>query len=127
MHSIRSHAGHISAKALVFLAIAICLALGLIGLVLPIIPGLLFLAIAAVLLAPHVPALGGWMRRSPMMSRYMDDAERLGDLNLEDQLKLGFFLSLRMLIDGIRFGVAFLRRRFDDLGAGLGRCESSRN
>jgi len=127
MQSMQRHAGNITAKALVFIVIAACLALGLIGLILPVIPGLLFLALAAILLAPHVPALGDWMRRSPIMSRYMDDAERLGSLDLEDQLKLGFFLSLRMLIDGLRLGIGFLRRRFDDFSARSNHYESSSN
>lgn len=117
MNSLKRHAGQISGQVLVVLVIVACLALGLIGLILPIIPGLLFLAIGAILLAPHIPALGDWMRRSPVMSRYMDDAEKLHTLEFPDQLKLGFFLSLRMLIDSLKFVFAFLRDRVDDFSS----------
>ena len=114
MKSMRQQLGHLSAQLLIFIFIIALVVLGLIGLVLPIIPGLLFLAIAAILLAPYVPALSDWMRRSPVMSRYIDDAERLHSLELPDKLKLGFFLSLRMLIDSTKFVFGFVKNRFDD-------------
>ena len=117
MQSLQQHAGQLSAKLLVFIVIAACLALGFIGLILPIVPGLLFLAIAALLLAPYVPALGDCMRRSPIMSRYMDDADRLRMLDLGDQIRLGCLMSLRMLLDGARFCLAFVRSRLNDLNA----------
>jgi len=113
----KRHAGQLSGQVLILLVIVACLALGLIGLILPIIPGLLFLAIAAILLAPYIPALGDWMRRSPIMSRYMDDAERLHTLEFPDQIKLGFFLSLRMLIDSLKFMFGFLRDRVNDFSS----------
>ena len=125
MQSMKHHAGQLSAQLLIFLVILACLALGLIGLILPIIPGLLFLAIGAILLAPYVPALGDWMRRSPVMSRYMDDAERLHTLELPDKLKLGFFMSLRMMIDGAKCVFRFVQDKLDDIQSQRGTSGST--
>ena len=49
VNSMKRNAGHLSLRLLFWLAVAACLILGVIGLVLPIIPGLLFLAIAVFL------------------------------------------------------------------------------
>ena len=117
MESIRQQAGRLSGGVLVFLVVAACLTLGVIGLILPLVPGLLFLAIAAVMLAPYVPALSDWMRRSPVTRRYMEDADRLHTLELGDRLRLGFLMSLRMLIDAARFAAAFLRSKLREPGA----------
>ena len=103
-----------------------CLVIGIVGLILPIIPGLLFLAIAAILLAPHVPALNNWMRRSPLMSRYMDDAENLRSLEAGDRVRLGALLSLRMFIDGLKYIGAAISGLFDDFGRHHSRRAGSR-
>ncbi|MCP5144890.1 MAG: DUF454 family protein [Gammaproteobacteria bacterium] len=115
MQNFTRYAGQVSSQMLIFIAIIACLALGLIGLLLPIIPGLLFLGIAAVLLAPYVPALGDWMRRSPVMRRYMDDAEKLASLPAIDRIKAGLWLSLRMLVDSARLLFDFIGARMTDL------------
>lgn len=115
IHSMKQHAGHLSLKLLFAIAVAAFIVLGIIGLVLPIVPGLLFLAIAAIMLAPHIPALNTWMRRSPLMSRYIEDAENLRTLAIVDQIRLGALLSLRMLIDGARYALRLLRGLFNDV------------
>jgi uncharacterized membrane protein YbaN (DUF454 family) len=114
--SMKRNAGHLSLRLLFWLAVAACLILGVVGLILPIIPGLLFLAIAALMLAPHIPALNDWLRRSPLMSRYVEDVEGLRSLQTGDQLKLGALLSLRMFIDGLKFLAKAITGQFDDFG-----------
>lgn len=127
MKAMKVQAGRLSTQLLFTLAVALCLVLGIVGLVLPIIPGLLFLAFAGVMLAPHVPALNRAMRRSPLLSRYMDDAENLRALNWPDQLRLGALLSLRMMLDGARFAFAAVGRLLDGFGRHhLKRAESRR-
>ena len=116
IQSMKRHAGQLSLKLLFVLAVAICVVLGVVGLVLPIIPGLLFLAIAAIMLAPHVPALNRWLRRSPLMRRYLNDAENLRSLETPDRLKLGALLSLRMLIDGAKYVFGLIAGLFDNFG-----------
>ncbi|MGD2166503.1 MAG: DUF454 family protein [Gammaproteobacteria bacterium] len=127
VNSMKRHAGHLSVKLLFALVVIACLALGIIGLLLPIIPGLLFLGITGVLLAPHVPALNDWMRRSPLMSRYMDDAENLRSLEFPDQIRLGFFLSLRMLLDGAKFVFGVIAGLFDNRRISRGRSKRTRS
>ena len=114
--TMKRHAGYISGKLLFALAFIICLALGLIGLVLPIIPGILFLGIAALMLAPYVPALNNWMHRSPYMRHWLDEVHALKTLQLRDQLRLGALLSLRMMLDGARYIAAQLGRLFSNFG-----------
>ena len=116
VQSMRRNAGHLSLKILFWLAVGACLSLGVVGLVLPIIPGLLFLAIAALMLAPHIPALNDWLRRSPLMSRYMQEVEGLRSLQTGDQLKLGALLSIRMFIDGLKYVGNAIAGLFDNFG-----------
>lgn len=116
VQSMRRNAGHLSLKLLFWLAVAACLILGVVGLVLPIIPGLLFLAIAALMLAPHIPALNDWLRRSPLMNRYMQDVEGLRSLETADQLKLGALLSMRMFIDGLKYAGNTIAGLFENFG-----------
>jgi uncharacterized membrane protein YbaN (DUF454 family) len=122
----KRNAGHLSLRLLFWLAVAACLILGVIGLVLPIIPGLLFLAIAAVMLAPHIPALNDWLRRSPLMSRYIQEIDGMRALPIGDQLKLGALLSLRIGIDGIKYVCNAVGSLFDDFGRHHSRREGTR-
>jgi len=109
-------AGHISGKLLFTLAVAVCLILGIAGLVLPVIPGLLFLAIAALLLGPHVPAIGNWLHRNPTMHGYVEDAEQLRNLKFRDQLRYGVLLSIKMTLDGAKLVLRLVGRVFERLG-----------
>ena len=52
------------------LAAAILVLLGLIGLVLPVLPGLVFLALAAGLLARVSPRFGHWWYQRPLVQRF---------------------------------------------------------
>lgn len=120
---VKHHAGYISGRLLFAIAFLACLLLGLIGLVLPIIPGILFLGIAALMLAPYVPALNNWMHRSPHMRRYLAELNALKSLHLRDKLHLGALLSLRMMLDGARYITAQLGRLFSNFG----RCHMYRS
>ena len=63
------------AKLFAGIFIVICLAVGVVGLILPIIPGLLFLAIAAMIAARHSPSLDRWLRKNRVIGSYLDSGE----------------------------------------------------
>ena len=61
-----------TAKLIACVVILVCLAVGLAGLILPIIPGLLFLGLAALIAARHSPALERLFRSNATLSGYLD-------------------------------------------------------
>lgn len=89
-------------KMLLLTLASLCLLLGVIGLLLPIIPGIVFLVLGAWLLArassraaAQLDTHPGWQkgRRFWLRSRY---------LNSRDKLRLTVLLACRSLVDGIR-------------------------
>lgn len=81
--------------------LVLCLVLGVAGLVLPIIPGLLFLAFAALIASRHFPATGSWLRRNRTLGRHLDTADAFVDLNLTGKLQLAIWMGAKMMLDGI--------------------------
>jgi uncharacterized membrane protein YbaN (DUF454 family) len=88
------------AKLAACVLLLVCLALGLAGLVLPIIPGLLFLAFAALIASRHFPATDSWLRRNRTLGRHLDSVDAFADLNLTGKLQLGAWMAAKMLLDG---------------------------
>ncbi len=105
--------GSLSAKLIAALIIVVCLTVGAIGLMLPIIPGLLFLAIAAVVIAKNFPLAGRALRKNPRISEYLDSADGLDDLPVLQKIQLGGLLCIKVLIESVAavtsFVTAFLR------------------
>ena len=63
------------------IAAAVCIVLGIIGLVIPVIPGVIFIAIAAIFLARVSNRMDRWVKSSPFMRNTqsrMDSMNRLG-------------------------------------------------
>jgi uncharacterized membrane protein YbaN (DUF454 family) len=65
--------GH-SLKLVAALAVLTLVAIGLLGLLLPIIPGLLFLGIATVIAAHYFPGVDAWLHRNRTVGRFLDRA-----------------------------------------------------
>jgi uncharacterized membrane protein YbaN (DUF454 family) len=86
--------------------IVVCLLLGLAGLILPLIPGLLFLGIAAIVAAKVSPRFAETLRQNETLRGYLDRTDGFGDLPLDQKLKLGGLLILKAMIDGVAFLVA---------------------
>ena len=97
--------GSLTAKLLAFLLIVLCFAVGAVGLVLPIIPGLLFLAIALMLVASFFPAVDRRLRRNRTISSYLDSAEGFRGLGWPARIRYGFWLTLRLFVDTVAFCV----------------------
>lgn len=102
--------GNVSVKLIAALFVVICLAIGAVGIVLPIIPGLLFLALAALIVTRHFPSTEFWLRKSRTMDAYLDKTEGFFELDFRHKLKLGALLCAKMLIDGIAYVVASVRK-----------------
>ena len=97
---------NVSTKLIAAGVIVVCLLLGFAGLILPLIPGLLFLAIAAIVAAKFSPRFAETLRQNETMRGYMDRTEGFSELPLDQKLKLGGLLVVKALIDGVAFLVA---------------------
>lgn len=88
-------------KLIAALLIAAFLALGVIGLVLPIIPGLLFLGLAAALVARHVPAVDRRLRRNRKLRGYLDRSDTFFELGLRRRVQLCGLICIRGLLEAV--------------------------
>ncbi|HEX6998614.1 MAG TPA: DUF454 family protein [Gammaproteobacteria bacterium] len=91
----------VSGKLLALLLVPVFVAVGLAGLVLPIIPGLLFLGIAAYVAARHFPALDARLRRHRALGRHLSVADRLRHASLSAKVRVAGWLCVKMLLDGL--------------------------
>jgi uncharacterized membrane protein YbaN (DUF454 family) len=110
-----------TAKLIACVVILVCLAIGLAGLILPIIPGLLFLGLAALIAARHSPALERLFRSNATLSGYLDRTEGFLDLPLGKKVQLGLLLCLKMLIDTVAFVVTFMAKLVRDVTSSSGQ------
>lgn len=82
--------------------IAVCLLLGVIGLILPIIPGLLFLFIAAVMLSRVSTRFAALFQDSAMMEGGMKRWHSISHLGLIERVKLSGLYLASALLNGLR-------------------------
>jgi uncharacterized membrane protein YbaN (DUF454 family) len=105
----------LSGKVIACVVVPACVVVGAAGLVLPIIPGLLFLAIAAFIAAKHFPWVDTRLRRHRVMGKHLNNADRFRNLSLPEKVQVGGWLSVKMLVDGL----AYIRSFVAKLGAAL--------
>lgn len=86
--------------------VAVCLLLGFAGLLLPLLPGLLFLALAAVVAAKLSPPFAATLRRHAALRRYLERTDGIAELPLGEQAKLVGLLVVKALIDATAWLVA---------------------
>ena len=98
-------------KAAILVFVGLFLVIGLIGLILPIIPGILFLALAAWLMtkvssrfAFHLENHPGWMR----LKNYW---RSISLLSVAQKVKLTVLLVVRSVVDGVANAIRFLRTK----------------
>jgi uncharacterized membrane protein YbaN (DUF454 family) len=97
---------NVSTKLIAAGVIVVCLLLGIAGLILPLIPGLLFLGLAAIVAAKVSPRFAEMLRQNETLRGYLDRTEAFGTLPLDQKVKLAGLLILKALIDGVAFLVA---------------------
>ena len=100
----------LSTKLIACAVIIACLALGALGLILPLLPGLLFLAIAAVVAAKLSPTFERMLRQSPTLSGYLDRTDGFAALSWGKKLQVACLLCVKVLIDGVALLVAGVMR-----------------
>ena len=101
---------HSIGKIISFALILFFVALGVIGILLPILPGLLFLFIAALIGARHFPALAFVLERNRYSARAMRYSNGFMDLNWWDKIRLGFWGTVKLTVDGLDWAVRALGR-----------------
>lgn len=100
----------VSTKFVAAGVIVVCLLIGLAGLLLPLIPGLLFLGVAAVIAAKLSPRFAQVLRQNPTLRGYLERTEGFGNLALGEKLELAGLLILKATLDGVAFLVAVVMK-----------------
>jgi len=89
---------HSPGKKLVYLAIAVLmLMIGLAGIIIPIIPGLLFLAAALFYLGKVSPGVKSWSDNHPILGRVNDRIDQMGDVKVWDRIKVAALMSVEAI------------------------------
>lgn len=98
------------ARLIALVLIAGFLLLGLIGLILPIIPGLLFLFLAALLLTRVSRRASDYAHSQPWFRRHLQWWRSSHALSWPQRVHLSLLLGARAALNGIRAGVRAVRR-----------------
>ena len=88
-------------KLIACIVIAALVVLGLVGLVLPLIPGLLLLVLAAVIAAKQFPSIDAWLRGNRAFGRHMEWADTFYELPLKEKAQLGAWVCAKILLDSL--------------------------
>ncbi|MFT4862263.1 MAG: uncharacterized membrane protein YbaN (DUF454 family) [Pseudohongiellaceae bacterium] len=88
-------------RAALVAVISVCVVLGVIGLILPIIPGLLFLALAVMLASKLSNRIARWANKVPLFRRWSKPGYAVDDLSTAQRLKLAFWFSARYTVDSL--------------------------
>ncbi|HEU4618553.1 MAG TPA: DUF454 family protein [Gammaproteobacteria bacterium] len=100
-------------KIIACAAVVACVAIGIAGLILPIIPGVVFLAVAVLICARLSPWLDARLRRHRGMRRHLDRSDAFLSLSLPAQVQVAALYCVKLLLDSLAFLsslVAKLRR-----------------
>ena len=97
---------NLTTKLIACAVIVACLFLGLAGLILPLIPGLLFIAIALFVAAKLSPRFATVVRENDTLRGYLDQADRIAGVPLAQKVQVIGLLFVKMLIDGVALLVA---------------------
>ncbi|MES2625990.1 MAG: DUF454 family protein [Pseudomonadota bacterium] len=88
----------------------LCIAIGLLGLLLPVLPGLLFLAFAALIAARLFPPFDKVLRRNRLFAPYLVQSENFGRLSWRGKIRFICWMTLKVVIDGFRMLFEGVRR-----------------
>jgi len=93
---------HWLAKLLALLFLGVCLVLGVIGAILPILPGIVFFGFAALIAAWLFPSLRKVFERQPQLNRYLNATDGIATLPWRQQLHVVGWVGLRIVVDSFR-------------------------
>lgn len=103
---------HTVGKLISFALILFFVALGVLGILLPILPGLVFLLIAALIAARHFPALAFCMEQNRYTYKAMRISNGFMDLHWWDKARLCFWGTIKITIDGVDWMLSLLGRGY---------------
>jgi uncharacterized membrane protein YbaN (DUF454 family) len=87
-----------------------CATIGVLGLLLPIVPGVLFLAIAALIATRHFPAVAERLRANRTFGRHMAWTDRFAALPLGQQVRVAGLVCAKLTLEGIAATIHVVRR-----------------
>lgn len=95
-------------KLLALTILLLCVAVGMVGLILPIIPGFLFLLLACVLGAKMSPAVARRLGKYEWFRSYLDKTAQFSELSTRGKAQLLCWFVLKGVVDAIMLTVAAL-------------------
>lgn len=90
----------------------VLVAIGILGIVLPILPGIPFLIVAAIIASRHIPALERYLQQHPYTAKSLRQSRRFSGLTLWAKIRFCCWAFLQMAVDCIEWSIAFIRRVF---------------
>lgn len=96
-------------KGACLVLVALLTLIGLVGLILPIIPGILFLFLAALLLAKVSSRFDALLHRNENMRTWRRRWDTTNTLPLLQRLKLSFLLVARAVVNGVEAAINSLK------------------
>ena len=89
-----ANASHSQGQKLVYLAISVLmLIIGLAGIIIPIIPGLLFLAVALFYLGKVFPSIKSLSDSHPVLGKVNDRIDQMSEIKMWDRIKVAALMS----------------------------------
>jgi len=86
-------------KRLVYTTVAgLFIILGIVGLVIPVIPGIVFLVLAAVVLARVSRRVDGWVKRHPLTRDTQSRMNTIGRLNWGDRVRVSIWYAGAVIV-----------------------------
>ena len=102
-------------KIIILAQLLFFIALGLLGLLIPVIPGLLFLMVAALIAAKYFPTLETWLHKNRYSAECMHISNRFSTLHIWDKARLCFWGTLKFTLNGIEWTWQLFERQFKKL------------
>ncbi len=98
-------------KGVLVALIGLCLVIGVIGIILPIIPGLLFLFFAAMLLAKLSSRFASYLGENRLMQKWKRRSKSYAALPMGQRIKLTFWMAAKSFVDGVAATLDSLKTR----------------
>lgn len=98
------------AKVIALVMIAGFVMLGIIGLILPVIPGVLFLFLAALLLTRVSRRASSYAHNQPWFRKHLYSWQASAGLSWGQRARLSFWVVTKVVVHGIGAGISFVNR-----------------
>lgn len=107
-----SRTSHSPAKKLTYIVVALLmLMIGLAGILIPIIPGILFLAAALFYFGKVSPGVKSWSDNHPILGKVNERMDQLGEVKITDRIRIVTLMSIEAFVSTISAIFAFGREK----------------